>query len=189
MPDLLDRYRWLIAAVFAVPLAVAVGFMLRERFSGPQPLEVDLAEVPAEEIRVYITGAVQRPGVYPMADGDRWIDALEAAGGPTDDADLTAVDLARRARDEDTILIPRFVQTVAGTSQGPLTNINTASAEVLTLLPGIGEVRAERIVQSRREDGPFASADELLERKLIPVSVFEDIIDLVTVGLPVEAGP
>jgi competence protein ComEA len=189
MPDLLERYRWLIAVAFAIPLAVAVGFLLRERFSGPQPLELDLAELPAEEIRVYITGAVQRPGVYPMADGDRWIDALEAAGGPTDDADLTAVDLARRVRDEDTILIPWLGRTVAGASQGPLINVNTASAEELTLLPGIGEVRAGRIVESRRKDGPFASADELLERELIPASVFEDIIDLVTVDLPPEAGP
>lgn len=188
MPDLLERYRWLIVAVFALPLAVGVGFLLRERFTGSQPLEVDLAELPAEEIRVYITGAVQRPGVYPMADGDRWIDALEAAGGPTDDADLVAVDLARRVRDEDTILVPRLGQTVAGVSRGPLTDINTAGAEELEALPGIGEVRAARIVESRQEDGPFASADELLERKLIPASVFEDIIDLVTVGSS-EAGP
>ncbi len=189
MSDLLERYRWLIAIVFALPLVVGVGFLLRERFSGPQPLEVDLADVPAEEIRVYVTGAVQRPGVYPMTDGDRWIDALEAAGGPTDDADLTAVDLARRVRDEDTILIPWLGRTVAGASQGQLTNINIASAKELTLLPGIGEVRAGRIVQSRQEDGLFASTDELLERELVPPSVFEDIIDLVTVGLPAEVGP
>jgi competence protein ComEA len=189
MPDLLERYRWLIAVVFAIPLALAVGFLLRERFSGPEPLEVDLAELPAEEIRVYITGAVQRPGVYPMADGDRWIDALEAAGGPTDDADLASVDLARRVRDEDTILVPRLGHTaVAGAAQGPLVDINTASAEELEALPGIGEVRAGRIVRSRQENGLFASVDELLERELIPASVFEEIVDLVTVGSP-EATP
>jgi competence protein ComEA len=186
--DLLERYRWLIVAALVVPLAVGVGFLLRERLGGPEPLELDLADVPAEEIRVYVTGAVQSPGVYPMADGDRWIDALEAAGGPTDDADLMSVDLARRARDEDTILVPRFAQTVAGASQGPLTNINTASAEELEALPGIGEVRAARIVQSRQEDGPFASLDELLEREIIPASVFEEIADLVTVTSP-ESGP
>ncbi len=183
MQDLLERYRWFIVALFALPLLIAGGFLLSERLSGPQPLELDLADVPAEEIRVYVTGAVQRPGVYPLTDGDRWIDALEAAGGPTSDANLAAVDLARRARDEDTILVPRLGQTAAaGASQGPLVNINTASLDVLESLPGIGEVRAERIVRSREEDGSFASVDELLERELIPASVFREIADLVTVG-------
>ena len=189
MSDLLERYRWLIVAVLVLPLAVGIGFLLNERFSGSEPLELDLAEVPAEEIRVYITGAVQRPGVYPMQDGDRWVDALEAAGGPTEDADLAAVDLARRVRDEETVLVPRLGQTAAAEAvQGPLVNINTASAEELETLPGIGEVRANHIIDSRQEDGPFASVDELLERELVPASVFEEIADLVTVGLP-EVGP
>lgn len=185
MKDLLDRYRWFIAAIFALPLILAIGFLLSDRLSGPQPLELDLAGVPAEEIRVYVAGAVQRPGVYPLTDGDRWIDALEAAGGPTADANLAAVDLARRARDEDTIRVPYLGQTgVASASQAPLVDINTASAEQLATLPGIGEVRAGRIIDSRERDGLFASADELLERDLISLAVFEEIADLVTVGLP-----
>ncbi|MCH7577912.1 MAG: ComEA family DNA-binding protein [Chloroflexi bacterium] len=185
MSDLLDRYRWIVVALFALPLLLGIAFLLSERLSGPQPLELDLADVPAEEIRVYVAGAVQRPGVYPLADGDRWIDALEAAGGPTSDANLAAVDLARRARDEDTILVPYLGQTgVVSASQASLVDINTASAEQLATLPGIGEVRAGRIIDSRERDGPFASADELLERDLIPLSVFEEIADLVTVGPP-----
>ena len=168
-----------------LPLLIGGGFLLNERLSGPQPLELDLADVPAEEIRVYVAGAVQRPGVYPLADGDRWIDALEAAGGPTADANLAAVDLARRARDEDTILVPYLGQTgVVSASQASLVDINTASAEQLATLPGIGEVRAGRIIDSRERDGLFTSADELLERDLIPLSVFEEIADLVTVGSP-----
>ena len=185
MSDLLVRYRWFIVALFALPLLIGGVFLLSERLSGPQPLELDLADVPAEEIRVYVAGAVQRPGVYPLADGDRWIDALEAAGGPTADANLAAVDLARRARDEDTILVPYLGQTgVASASQASLVDINTASAEQLATLPGIGEVRAGRIIDSRERDGLFTSADELLERDLIPLSVFEEIADLVTVGSP-----
>ena len=185
MQDILERYRWFVVALFALPLLLGIAFLLSERLSGPQPLELDLADVPAEEIRVYVTGAVQRPGVYPLADGDRWIDALEAAGGPTADANLAAVDLARRARDEDTILVPSLGGVdVASASQAPLLDINTASAEQLATLPGIGEVRAGRIIDSREQDGPFASADGLLERELIPLSVFEEIADLVTVGPP-----
>ena len=185
MSDLLDRYRWIVVALFALPLLLGIAFLLSERLSGPQPLELELADVPAEEIRVYVAGAVQRPGVYSLADGDRWIDALEAAGGPTSDANLAAVDLARRARDEDTILVPYLGQTgVVSASQASLVDINTASAEQLATLPGIGEVRAGRIIDSRERDGLFASADELLERELIPLSVFEEIADLVTVGPP-----
>ena len=188
--ELLERYRWFIVAIFALPLAIGIGFLISDRLSDPQPLQLDLAEVPAEEIRVYIAGAVQRPGVYPLTDGDRWIDALEAAGGPAEDADLAAVDLARRARDEDTILVPRLGRTaVASASQGLLVNINTADSGELEALPGIGEVRAAAIVRSRQDDGPFSSSDELLERDLIPSSVYDDIVDLVTVGLPAEAGP
>jgi competence protein ComEA len=186
--DLLERYRWFIVGVLALPLAVGIGFLLADRLGSPDALQLDL---PPEEIRVYVTGAVQRPGVYPLDDGDRWIDALDAAGGPAVDADLAAVDLARRARDEDTVLVPRLGQTaVSGVSQGPLIDINVASAAELETLPGIGEVRAGAIVRSRQEDGAFASVDEMLERELLPSSVFEEIADLVTAGAPAGgAGP
>lgn len=183
MSDFLHRHRWLVFIVAAAPLVAAIALLLADRLSEPRPLELDLQSVPTEELRVYVTGAVRSPGVYPLHDGDRWIDALDAAGGPSDDADLAAVDLARRARDEDTILVPRLGQgAVAGATQGPLIDLNAAGEEQLATLPGIGEVRAAAIVDSRESDGPFASVDELLERELIPVSVYEQIADLVTVG-------
>ncbi|MBI2913472.1 MAG: SLBB domain-containing protein, partial [Chloroflexi bacterium] len=176
MADGLERYRWLIVALFAVPLLVGIGFLLNERLSGPEPLQLNMGDVPAGDLRVYVAGAVQRPGVYPLRDGDRWIDALEAAGGPSADADLAAVNLARRARDEDQIVVPYQGQAaqpgapvaVAGTSQAPLININSASQADLESLPGIGEVRATNIMRSRTTDGAFASTEDLLTRKLIP---------------------
>ena len=192
MAEQLERYRWLVVALFAVPLLIGIGFLLNDRLSGPQPLEINTGDIPLGEIRVYITGAVQQPGVYPLQEGDRWIDALEAAGGPSEDADLTVVNLARRANDEDQIVVPRQDEVaVSGASQSPLIDINTASEAELISLPGIGEVRAGRIIQSRTADGPFAATDELIERELIPRSVYEDIIPLITVGpvlSPVE-GP
>jgi len=186
--DILERYRWFIVGILALPLAVGVGFLLKDRLDGPDPLQLDLFP---EELRVYVTGAVQRPGVYPLSNGERWIDALGAAGGPTEDADLAAVDMARRVRDEETILVPRQGQTaVSGISRGPLIDINAASAADLDKLPGIGEVRAGDIVRSRQEDGPFASVDELLERELVTPSVMDEIASLVTVGAPAAgAGP
>ena len=186
--DILERYRWFIVGVLALPLAVGVGFLLNDRLDGPDPLQLDL---PPEELRVYVTGAVQRPGVYSLSNGERWLDALDAAGGPTEDADLAAVDMARRVRDEETILVPRLGQTVvSGVSRGPLMDINAATAAELEELPGIGEVRADAIVRSRQDHGPFASVDELLERELVSPSVFEEIAGLVTAGTPAGgAGP
>lgn len=125
-----------------------------------------------------------RPGVYFLNDGDRWIDAVEAAGGPAADADLQAVNLARRLHDEDQVLVPRLgeqSEPYSGSNEEKI-NINTAPAAVLDSLPGIGEVRSQRIVDSRQRDGPFSRIEELVERKLIPQSVFDQIRDLITVG-------
>ncbi len=66
MTDPLERYRWLVAAIFALPLLIGIGFLLNDRLSGPEPLEINMGDVPLGEIRVYVTGAVQQPGVYPL---------------------------------------------------------------------------------------------------------------------------
>ena len=183
----LERYRWLVIGLMAAPLLITIGVLLGKQFQGAQPLEINLDETPsATEIQVYVAGAVNRPGVYFLTDGDRWIDAVEAAGGPAADADLEAVNLARRLHDEDQVLVPRLGETaVLGSAQGPqdeLIDINTASADDLDSLPGIGEVRSQRIVDSRERDGPYARIEELVERRLIPQSVFDQIRDLITVG-------
>jgi competence protein ComEA len=97
LTDQLERYRWLIVAVLAVPLLSGIAYLLNDRLSDPAELRINTNEAVPADLRVYITGAVQNPGVYPLQDGDRWIDALEAAGGPAADADLNAVNLSRRA--------------------------------------------------------------------------------------------
>jgi competence protein ComEA len=182
-----ERYRWLVVGLMAAPLLILIAVLVDRQLQGPQALEINLAETPsASEIQVYVAGAVNRPGVYYLNDGDRWIDAVEAAGGPTADADVEAINLARRLHDEDQVLVPRLgEQAVLGSSQNPqdeLVNINSASAAVLDSLPGIGEVRSHNIVDSRQRDGPFSRIEELVERKLIPQSVFDQIRELITVG-------
>jgi competence protein ComEA len=182
LADQLERYRWLIVAVLSVPLLSGIAYLLNERLDDPPALQISETQPIPGDVRVYITGAVQNPGVYSVEDGDRWIDALEIAGGATGDADLNAVNLSRRAEDEDHIFVPVLGgAAVAGASQGPLININTAGEAELQSLPGIGEVRARSIVQSRTAEGPFASIDDLLARNVIPESVFTDIEALITV--------
>jgi competence protein ComEA len=182
-----ERYRWLVIGLMAAPLIIGIGVLVDRQLQDPQPLEINLGETLSDsEIQVYVAGAVNHPGVYYLSDGDRWIDAVEAAGGPAADADVEAINLARRLQDEDQVLVPRLgEQAVLDSAQAPqneLVNINTASAATLDHLPGIGEVRSQSIVDSRERDGPFSRIEELVERKLIPQSVFDQIRDLITVG-------
>jgi len=192
----LERSRWPLLGLAALLLSVSIGVLIDRQFlQGPRPLEIRLDGAPAAEIQVYVAGAVVQPGVYYLQDGDRWIDALEAAGGPAADADLESVNLARRLLDEDQVLIPRLNETAAdvgatpagvlGASQAPADeriDINTAPAALLETLPGIGPVRAGGIVESRQATGPFVRPEELVERGLVSQSVFEQIRELITLG-------
>ena len=168
-------------------MLVGITLIIAERMDDPDPLVIDTEDVQQGDIRVYVAGAVERPGVYPLQSGDRWIDALEAAGGATADADLTRVNLARRAADEDQVMVPEVGQTVVAGAVDPidaglLVNINSAGEDELQALPGIGEVRSERIIQSRTVDGPFLQIEDLVLRELIPESVFEEIAPMITVA-------
>src|SRR4030042_1748370 len=108
----LERSRWPLLRLAALLCSIGIGVLIDQEFlQGPQPLEIRRDGAPAAEIQVYVAGAVAQPGVYYLRDGDRWIDALEAAGGPAADADLESVNLARRLLDEDQVLIPRLDET------------------------------------------------------------------------------
>jgi competence protein ComEA len=182
LADQFERYHWFIVALLALPLLGGIFLLAKDRLSDPAELQITNTEAVPADIRVYISGAVQNPGVYPLKDGDRWIDALEVAGGPAANADLNAVNLSKRVQDEDQIFVPgQGGDSPAANGQKPLININTAGEAELQTLPGIGEVRARSIVQSRTTQGPFAFVEELLTRKVVPQSVFADIEPLVTI--------
>lgn len=133
------------------------------------------------DVRVHVSGAVQAPGVYQLAAGDRIEDALRAAGGPAQNADLTQVNLAARLHDEAQVVIPaRGERLPAGAAGAPRTNINTAAQAALEALPGIGATRAKRIVESRESDGAFNDGAELVERRIVPASLYERLRDLIT---------
>ncbi len=183
MTEELERYRWLILGLFAVLLFSGLIYLAAEKIADPEPLQVNAGDQPLGEIRVYVTGAVKNPGVYTLAEDTRWIDAVEAAGGFAQDANQVGVNLARRVQDEDQIIVPSLTSgAVAGASQSPLMNINSATEADLMDLPGIGEVRAAGIVESRTADGLFATADELVTRGIVPQSILDDISSLITVA-------
>jgi competence protein ComEA len=194
MDGWLDRYRTPLLSVLAGAAVLGlVFFVLRQRES-PPPLELQVGDAASSnsEIMVHVTGAVGAPGVYALHEGDRVVDAVEAAGGPSAGADLVALNLARRIHDEDQVVVPKVgeqpatsqvASAQAGTSAGgaPI-DINTASATVLDSLPGIGEAYSNRIVDSRVADGPFQSTEDLVTRKLIPRATYEKIQPLITVS-------
>jgi len=141
-------------------------------------------------ILVDVAGWVRQPGVYEFHDGDRVIDAIEAAGGARRGAALDALNLAAPLADGTQILVqrqqPLATAAVPGSSAsagGTTTkiNINTATAQELDALPGVGEVIAQRIIEYRTANGPFGSIDDLLDVSGIGEVTLEDMRDLVTV--------
>jgi competence protein ComEA len=118
---------------------------------------------------VNVVGAVRHPGVYTLAAGSRARDAVRRAGGPTRRADIGSVNLAVRLADGEQVRVP-LRAPVATASTGPaadsapaIVHLNSASAEQLDALDGIGPSLAQRIVDYRRAHGGFRSIDELDE--------------------------
>ena len=136
-----------------------------------------------ELITVHLVGAVQTPGVYRLAAGSRVHEALELAGGPTDDADLERVNLARPLYDGEQVVFYRAGESPApGSNPGSSKiNINLATAEELIDLPGIGEVRAQRIIEYREKHGFFTDITEIMDVSGIGTGIFNQIKDLITI--------
>jgi competence protein ComEA len=142
---------------------------------------------------VDVAGAVRSPGLYRLPVGARVGDAISAAGGFGPAVDTAAVsaglNLAATLSDAQKIVVPaRGAATTApsggsaGNSAGlALVDVNHASQAELEALPGIGPATAQKIIAARAER-PFASAHELLDRKLVGNATWEKIRDLVTAG-------
>jgi competence protein ComEA len=142
------------------------------------------------ELLVDVQGGVQHPGLVRLPPGARVADAVAAAGGYSPLADLraaaAAVNLAAPLADGQQVFVP--LQGVAGSTtgsgsgsgSGSLVNLNTASTGELEALPGIGPVTAEKIVTARQEQ-PFTTLDELVDRKVMNRGQLDGIRDLVTV--------
>lgn len=125
-----------------------------------------------DEITVAVSGAVQRPGSYTLAWGARVEDAVAAAGGLGADADEALVNLAAPLDDAQRVFVPQK-RTETGKRR---VSINSASADELQALPGIGPVMAGRIIAAR----PFQSVDELLKVRGIGPVTLEKLRPLVT---------
>jgi competence protein ComEA len=142
---------------------------------------------------VDLEGGVAEPGIQQLPQGSRIADAIVAAGGYSADADVAAaaraLNLAALVSDGQQLYVPRVGESAGGgnggtggggSGSGGLVNLNHATPEELDALPGIGPVTVQKIVAARQEQ-PFRSLDELVERKVLTASQLAKVRDQVTV--------
>lgn len=144
-----------------------------------------------DAIVVDVAGAVASPGVVELKDGARVADALGAAGGLAEDADLTSVNRAARLTDGQRVYVPRVGEQVApvegdgsagaagegtqSTATGQVVNINTAGLAELDALPGVGPATAQAIIDDREANGPFTAPEDLMRVSGIGEKKFEKL--------------
>ncbi len=157
-----------------------------------------------DEVIVHVTGSVKSPGVVKLKEGSRIEDAIEAAGGLTENADISKVNLAFVVEDGTKIRIPSSLDedigdgdvvdsgsgenivveentTTSSGKSGQVVNINKASESELETLPGIGASLAGRIVEYRSQNGRFASVEDIKNVSGIGESKFNSIRDFISV--------
>lgn len=152
---------------------------------GASEIRVETAIPEPAVIRVYVCGAVARPGVVEIPWESRIEDALLAAGGFGPDAAREAVNLADWVKDGQMLYFPTAQEALEwepGRETGDgLVNINTADEALLCTLPGIGASRAADIIAYREKHGGFASCEDIMQVAGIKSSIYEKICDKITV--------
>ena len=143
-------------------------------------------------IWVYVCGAVHAPGVYELPSGSRIYHVIQAAGGMLPEAETRAVNQAQELSDGEQITVPTVedaqdpaqpaVSGGSAASGDGKVNLNTAGIEELCTLTGIGETRAQAIVDYREQNGGFQSIEELMNIDGIKEKTFEKLKEEVTVG-------
>ena len=151
--------------------------------------DTEQASQEADMICVFVTGAVNDRGVYLLPQGSRLYEAIEAAGGMTQEADLGYLNQAKVLEDAEQIVVPttQEVQLLKEQKQqeeqdAGLVNINTADVAQLMQLSGIGQSRAEAIIAYREKCGRFTQIEDIQLVTGIKAGLYEKIKDKITVG-------
>ena len=165
-------------------VAVSKDSVSEKEVKKEEPVEQDL-------ITVDVKGAVKSPGIYDLPVGSRVNDAVQKAGGLTEQADSKSLNLAQKVSDEALVYVPikgeESASQQAGsgaassTSKEKKVNLNKASLEELKQVKGLGGKRAQDIIDHREANGKFKSVDELKKVSGIGAKTIEKLKDYVTV--------
>jgi len=159
---------WALITIFLLAIITISSVIAWSRYSPSQPVEISLPPQPELQGEIYVSGAVSNPGFYPLTAEDSIQDILRAAGGTTGSADLSRPEL--------------YVPESGETYSPQRIDINRAEAWLLQALPGIGEIRAQAILDYRRQNGPFHNTNELTKVKGVSITTYEQIKHLIAVA-------
>lgn len=167
-----------ILIVGCIATSIAVEYFAVE--DKPLPSAATQASAQGEQtIKIYVSGAVQKPGIYDVPVNSRAYDAVEIAGGFTEKANLEKVNLAKKLKDGSQVNVPSLsarqlkerqlngaknsgANSVSGiAAENQLVNINTAQLDELDTLPGVGTVTAQNIIDFRKER-PFEKIEDIM---------------------------
>ncbi|MDD4663178.1 MAG: helix-hairpin-helix domain-containing protein [Caldisericia bacterium] len=140
-----------------------------------------------ETIEVYVCGEVLETKVVELPSSARWEDAIQAAGGLLDSADRNQINLAKSLKNGEKVFVPKKAEVVNQngsvimnkTITSTQVPINSATKELLMTLPGIGEVKAEAILQYREDVGRFEELEDLMKVSGIGEKTFEKLKELI----------
>ncbi|WP_409186353.1 helix-hairpin-helix domain-containing protein [Amycolatopsis sp. VS8301801F10] len=194
LPGFLGRRGMIFAlALLAAAAVIAGGLAIFGRAPAAEiapPLPTVRAQVPhaskaKENLVISVVGHVRSPGLVTVPSGSRVADALRAAGGANPGVDLTTLNLARKLADGEQLAVGVPAAQAAPVGSGAAASkidLNSATAEQLDSLPGVGEVTARRITDWRTQHGGFSSVEQLRDVDGIGESKFEKLREQVTVG-------
>jgi competence protein ComEA len=165
--DKLNRF-WLLATFLLILIIILGAVIIRVSYDKGRPLEILAPRTAPVAGSVYVEGAVNSPGLYPVKAGDSLETLIRDSGGAASTADLSALRL----------YVPRSGES----SPTQLIDLNRAELWLLQSLPGIGEIRAQAIIDYRLQNGPFRDIHDLTRVPGIADSTFEKIKNLVTVA-------
>ena len=163
----LNRF-WTLIIVLLVAITIIGSLVAWSKYSPGQLIEIALPQSQELEGNIYISGAVTNPGLYPSTAGDTIEGLLQAAGGTSDNADLSGLKL--------------YIPEVGEEPEPQKIDINRAEVWLLEALDGIGPAKAQAIVDYRKQNGPFRNINELTKVEGIGPTIYESIRHLITVA-------
>ena len=159
---------WAAVILLLIIVIVAGSTLIWSKYSHSQPVEITLPPSPEIHGQISVTGAVNVPGVYPFKAGESIDDLLQAAGGTNPTANLNGIELR----------VPS-----AGEAEAPQkVNLNRAEVWLLQALPGIGEIKAQAILDYRRQNGQFRHVSEITRVEGIGMATYEKIKHFITIA-------